>query len=163
LPSFRKCIAVSDLYNPDGDEDLVTIAADFEHYWLNGYSEYFGKDTPLDRPNSVKDAGMAHVHVLVLEETPAFEARWQRLNSPDKPPVARPSCDSMLIYAVGDKGTAILLAAYLEEGHERIKNTLELMALSSHAIAKFKEFGEEPLLYADLMALLQKPTPLESE
>ena len=161
MPSLRRCIVVPDLYNPCDDEDLAALAADFEDYWLKGYSKYFGKDTPLDRPQSVKDAGMAHVHVLVLEQTRAFEANWRRQNIPSKPPVARPSCDSMLIYAVGDKGTAILLAFYAEEAHKRINNYSDIMALSSYAIKKFKELGEEPLLYNDLMALLQKPTPLE--
>lgn len=158
----RVRVITPEFYNPSRDEDLATIEQEFKSYWLSGFHENFGKDSPLNRPAAVLDAGMSHVHVLFLDGiTPAEEAKWDRNNDPSIAPIRRATCDSMIVYAASEQGTAVLLALYLEEGHKRIGNMSEMARLSSIALEIFKAEREEPLLSSDLMELLQTPTPFD--
>ena len=65
----------------------------------------------------------------------------------------------MLLYAVSEEGTALLLALYAKNAHELLSSNLEYnRRLASIAIRAFKEFEEQPALKSDLIDLLRAPT-----
>jgi hypothetical protein len=160
LPTYtRRRVLVPTTYNPKNFEDLKELAKEFEFYWLNGYSEEFGKDAPLDRPKTVLDAGISHVHFLFVDDiSEADEKKWRRNNRAELAPMFRASSDSMMVYAVSEQGTAVLLAVYLEDGHKSLNDQFNMSRLAHIALKVFRDEGEEPMLPNDLMNLLRTPT-----
>ncbi|HAV8071944.1 TPA: hypothetical protein JLB58_004265 [Escherichia coli] len=143
--------------------DHLTIAKEFASYWRTGYHPDFGRDKPVDRPDGIHESGLCKVHVLAFKLSRASQVFWNSKSSCRLAPYDRShctECDSLLLYAVSEEGTALILALYIEDGHERLKTPYYsvLRGLGEHAKAYFKSIGEQPALEKDLLAFLQTPT-----
>ena len=149
-------------FNSEKYKYLLEIAQSFATYWRTGYHEDFGRDKPVNYPSIVKDAGLCHVHILLGDISQRAQDLWDKNNIPNKGPFFRShilECDSMLLYAVSEEGTALLLALYAKNAHELLSSNLEYnRKLASIAIRAFKEFEEQPALKSDLIDLLRAPT-----
>lgn len=155
-PSLRVSFSGNDLLM------IEEMFSAFEEYWLSGYLYEFGLDAPLDHPLAIRPTGLCHIHVLYNDDlfTDADFKAWERDNKKSLPPILRATrlnCDSMVIYSVSREGTALFLAFYPNEGHDRIRNgTLELLALADASEKYFSSIDQTPASYEEVRAFLQK-------
>lgn len=143
--------------------DRLEIAKEFAIYWREGYHPDFGRDKPVERPDGIQESGLCKVHVLIFKLLRTDKIYWDSKSSCHLAPYDRShctGCDSVLLYAVSEEGTALILALYIENGHDLLKKPYHgiLRGIGEHAKAYFKSIGEQPALEKDLLAFLQTPT-----
>lgn len=144
-------------------QSLLNVAKEFADYWRQGHHPDFGRDKPIEYPKAVKDAGLCKVHVLVFPLSRKDQIFWDSKNRCSLGPYYRShcdGCDSFLLYAVSEEGTALVLALYDQDGHELLSKPYHeaLRGLGEHAKAYFKHIGEQPALEQDLLNFLRTPT-----
>lgn len=143
-------------------KSLLEVAKSFATYWRDGYHSDFGRDKPLEYPQAVKDGGLCKVHVLTNNLSIHAQRIWDSKSKCELAPCDRShcnECDSMLLYAISEEGTALVLSLYSIDAHELLKTRSEFTrALAASAIAYFKEIGEQAALEADILKFLQTPT-----
>ena len=144
-------------------DSLLEIAKEFAKYWREGYHQDFGRDKPIEYPEAVKDAGLCKVHVLVFPLSKKDQQFWDSKSYCCFGPYYRShcdGCDSLLLYAVSEEGTALILALYDQEGHNLLSKPYyeALRGLGEHAKAYFKSIDEQPALEQDLLNFLRTPT-----
>lgn len=144
-------------------QSLLNVAKEFADYWRQGHHPDFGRDKPIEYPEAVKDAGLCKVHVLVFPLSRKDQTFWDSKNRCSLGPYYRShcdGCDSFLLYAVSEEGTALVLALYDQGGHELLSKPYHeaLRGLGEHAKAYFKHIGEQPALEQDLLSFLRTPT-----
>lgn len=154
MSNFKRVSVVAapsyDLNNPV----LKALAKDFKEYWQSGCiaSFKFGRDTALERPETIRDAGLAKVHIYSTSLTPEKKKAWRK-KSNSVHPFYRGTSNDILIYAVGDKGTAVLLAYHKDNGHAKMEDYPHLQTLREIAHKIFEKRNEQPLLFNELRQL----------
>lgn len=143
-----------DLNNPV----FKQLAQDFKKYWLSGCEPTlkFGRDTALERPNTIRDAGLAKIHVYSSHLSKKERNAWERKNNSDHP-FYRGTSNDILIYAVSEEGTAVLLAYHKSNGHKKMNDYPHLETLRIVAKKIFERRGEQPILF-DALRQLYLPT-----
>lgn len=154
MSNFKRISVIAapsyDLDNPV----LKNLAKDFKKYWLSGCEPTFkfGRDTALARPNAIQDAGLAKVHVYSYSLSNRKKREWKRDNSSIYP-VYRGTSNDILIYAVSEEGTAVLLAYHKDDGHAQMEDYPHLQTLRKIAKKIFEERKEQPILFNELRQL----------
>lgn len=143
--------------------DRLEIAKEFAIYWREGYHPDFGRDRIVDRPDNIHYSALCKVHVLVFSLSKSDKAYWDSKSSCKIAPYDRShcdECDSVMLYAVSEEGTALILALYIEQGHDLIKKPYHgvLRGLGEDAKNYFKSIREQPALKEDLLEFFNKPT-----
>lgn len=149
----RVSVVVAPSYDLE-DPVLHALAKDFKEYWQSGCKPtlIFGRDTALERPDTIRDAGLAKVHIYSSSLTSNKRKEWQR-KSNSIHPFYRGTSNDVLLYAVGDKGTAVLLAYHKDNGHAKMNDFPHLQTLREIAKKVFEKKGEQPLLFDELRQL----------
>lgn len=154
MSNFKRVSVVAapsyDLDNPI----LEALAKDFKEYWLSGCEPTFkfGRDTALERPDTIRDASLAKVHIYSSSLKGRKHADWLK-KSGSVYPFYRGTSNDVLIYAVGDKGTAVLLAYHKDNGHAKMNDYPHLHVLREEAHKVFRKRKEQPLLFDELRQL----------
>lgn len=154
MSNFKRISVVAapsyDLSNPV----LNALAKDFKEYWQSGCepSFKFGRDTALERPETMLDAGLAKVHIYSTSLAPGKLKAWKK-KSNDAHPFYRGTSNDILIYAVSEQGTAVLLAYHKDNGHDKMNDYPHLQTLREMAHKVFENRNEQPLLFDELRQL----------
>mgnify|MGYP003603960246 FL=1 len=144
-------------------DDRLKIAKEFAIYWREGYHPDFGRDKLVDRPDGIQESALCKVHVKVFALSRSNQIYWDSNSSCKLAPYDRShckGCDSLMLYAVSEEGTALILALYIDEGHDLIKKPYYgvLKGLGEYAKSYFKSIREQPALETDLFNFLNTPT-----